>query len=81
MGSEMCIRDSLNHMVKQDTSPNSEVADMVEPDFAIVDLETPVASLSGLFNTASILIAMNGGKVEDVITKIDLIDFMAKKLN
>ena len=54
---------------------------MVEPDFAVVDLETPVASLSGLFNTASILIAMNGGKVQDVITKIDLIDFMAKKLN
>ena len=74
-------RSLLNHMVKQDTSPTSHVGDMVEPDFAVVDLETPVASLSGLFNTASILIAMNGGKVEDVITKIDLIDFMAKKLN
>ena len=41
---------------------------------------TPVASLSGLFNQSAVLVVLEAGDVVGVITKIDLIEYMAAKL-
>ena len=57
-----------------------EVGPLVENNFAVVDPATPVASLSGLFNQSSVLVVLEGGDVIGVITKIDLIEYMAAKL-
>ncbi|MEC9465203.1 MAG: cystathionine beta-synthase [Myxococcota bacterium] len=57
-----------------------EVGPLVENNFAVVDPATPVASLSGLFNQSSVLVVLEAGDVVGVITKIDLIEYMAAKL-
>lgn len=57
------------------------IGDLVENNFAVVDPATPVASLSGLFNTCELVLVLDGGQLQGVVTKIDLIDYMAKKMN
>ena len=47
---------------------------------AAVRVETPVASLSKLFNQSPVVIVMDQGQVTGVITKIDVIEYMAQKL-
>lgn len=73
-------KDMLNYLVKGEANLDSEVGPLTETNFAAVDLNTPVATLSNLFNLHSVVIALDGSEIVGVITKIDLITFMADKL-
>ncbi len=60
---------------------SQKISDIVESDFATVDSQTPVASLSPLFTTAAVLVVLDEGALRGLIAKIDLIEYMADKLN
>ncbi|MEE2961270.1 MAG: cystathionine beta-synthase [Myxococcota bacterium] len=74
-------RALLNHLVESEGSNlNDSIASVVEKSLAVVDANTPVASLGGLFNQASLIVVLNEHEILGVITKIDLIEFMARKM-
>ncbi len=71
----------LKFLLAGEVELNHPIGDLVENNFAVVDPNTPVASLSGLFNTCELVLVLDGGNLTGVVTKIDLIEYMAKKMN
>ncbi|MDP2313398.1 MAG: pyridoxal-phosphate dependent enzyme [Pseudomonadota bacterium] len=55
-----------------------EVRDLVESTYFTVDESTEVGVLTELFKRAKIAIVMEGGELSDIITRIDLIDYIAR---
>ena len=70
----------LSFLLEGEAKLDSEVGPLVQSAFASVDKRTPVATLSGLFNQGSIIVVLEGESVAGVITKIDVIEYMAKHL-
>lgn len=52
--------------------------DLVEISYSVVDSNTSVAVLSDMFTRVKMVLVMDGAEIVNVITKIDLIDYMAK---
>ena len=71
----------LKFLLAGEVELNHPIGDLVENNFAVVDPNTPVASLSGLFNTCELVLVLDNGALTGVVTKIDLIEYMAKKMN
>lgn len=71
--------DLLRHLVSGSGTLNSPVADLVESDYATVTSATKVELLKGVLNDAKIAIVTDREQVIGVISKIDLIDFLAQK--
>ena len=71
--------DLLHHLVEHGATDTS-VDKLVKADFSTVTSETRVALLSELFNTARILVVMDAEKIAGVVTKIDLIDYLTKRI-
>ncbi len=71
--------DLLRHLVSGSGTLNSPVADLVESDYATVTPATKVELLKGVLNDAKIAIVTEREQVIGVISKIDLIDFLAQK--
>ena len=74
-------RDLLNYFVSQNADLDSEVGPLVDTQFSAVDLATPVATVSGLFNQNAVVLVIENRELRSVITKIDVIEYMAKHLN
>ncbi len=73
-------KDMLEFLVQGEAKLESEVGPLVETGFTVADLETPVASLSKLFNQSPVVIIMDNNQVTGIVTKIDVIEYMADKL-
>lgn len=73
-------KNMLNFLVQGEAKLDSPVGPLVESAFTCVDQDTPVATLSGLFNQGNVVIVLDHGKILGIITKIDLIEYMAGKL-
>lgn len=71
--------DLLRHLVKGSGTLDSTIADLVESDYATVTPSTKVELLKGVLNDAKIAIVLDRESVIGVVTKIDLIDFLARK--
>jgi cystathionine beta-synthase len=71
--------DLLRHLVKGAGTLDSTIADIVESDYATVTPSTKVELLKGVLNDAKIAIVLDRESVVGVVTKIDLIDFLAEK--
>jgi cystathionine beta-synthase len=71
--------DLLRHLVQGSGTLDSTIADLVESDYATVTTSTKVELLKGVLNDAKIAIVMEKEGVVGVVTKIDLIDFLARK--
>jgi cystathionine beta-synthase len=71
--------DLLRHLVKGSGTLDSSVVDLVESDYATVTPSTKVELLKGVLNDAKIAIVLDRETVVGVVTKIDLIDFLAAK--
>ena len=65
----------------KDAKLDGEVGPLVDTQFSAVDMATPVATLSGLFNQNPVVLVVENRELRAVITKIDLIEYMAKHLN
>ena len=73
-------KNLLGVLVAGEAKLDSPVGPMVESSFACVDLDTPVTTLSNLFSPDNVIIVLNNTKIEGLITKIDLIEYMTGKL-
>lgn len=74
--------DLLNYMLQNNPQEavniSLEDANVITTDTTTVRLSTPLESLKTIFNTQSVVIVEDSGRVLNIITKIDLIEFLAK---
>jgi cystathionine beta-synthase len=59
-------------------SPDTEAAQLVQSDYCTVDRDTELALLLDLFGKAKVAVVLQDGRPTNIITRIDLIDFMSK---
>lgn len=71
--------DLLRHLVQGHGTLDSSIHDLVESDYATVTPSTKVELLQGVLNDAKIAIVLERDQVVGVVTKIDLIDFLARR--
>jgi cystathionine beta-synthase len=71
--------DLLRHLVSGQKTLGSAIGDLVESDYATVTPDTKIELLQGVLADARAAIVMERDAVVGIITKIDMIDFLAKK--
>ncbi len=71
--------DLLRYLVSGESSLDGEVAPLVERDYSLVDPGTPIETLQARMNEARMAIVLDEGRVVGVVTKIDLIDYLARR--
>jgi cystathionine beta-synthase len=71
--------DLLRHLVEGSGTLESSIADLIESDYATVTPSTKVELLKSVLNDAKIAIVMDRETVIGVISKIDLIDYLARR--
>src|SRR5262249_30467383 len=70
--------DLLRHLVSGRNTLDSTIGELVESDYATVSPETKVELLQGVLADAKVAIVTEREEVVGIVTKIDLIDFLAK---
>jgi len=72
----------LNHMLfaTHTHTPDETIADLIRSDFTTIAIETPMETLMSVFATARVAIVLDGAKLVGIITKIDLLDFLADQV-
>jgi cystathionine beta-synthase len=71
--------DLLRHLVSGEHTLDSPITGMVESDYATVSPDTKVELLQGVLADAKVAIVTEREEVVGILTKIDLIDFLARK--
>jgi cystathionine beta-synthase len=71
--------DLLNYLVKGEGSLDSAIDDLIESDYATVTPSTRIHLVRNIFNDAKIVVVEEGDEVVDIITKIDLIEYLAQR--
>jgi cystathionine beta-synthase len=71
--------DLLRHLVSGQKTLSSTIAGLVESDYTTVTPDTKIELLQGVLSDARAAIVMEGDSVVGIVTKIDLIDYLAKK--
>ena len=79
--------DLLNHLLANGGSPDSPIDPLVEADYATVTPQTKIRLLKTIFNNAKMVCVLEprpgGEQAKDelvgIITKIDLIDYLASR--
>ncbi len=72
----------LNHMLfaTHTHTPDETIADLIRSDFTTIAIETPMETLMSVFATARVAIVLDGARLVGIITKIDLLDFLADQV-
>jgi cystathionine beta-synthase len=70
--------DLLRALVSGGKTFESPIAEVVEGDYATVTPNTKIELLQGVLADAKVAIVEDGGAILGIVTKIDLIDFLAK---
>lgn len=72
----------LNHMLfsTHTHSPDETIEGMITRDVTTVDIDTPMEALMSLFGTARVAVVLEEESVTGIITKIDLLDFLAGQI-
>jgi cystathionine beta-synthase len=71
--------DLLNYLLKNPGSMDVPVDELVEADYATVTPQTKIKLLKNIFNDAKLVIVLERDDLVGVITKIDLIEYLASK--
>jgi cystathionine beta-synthase len=71
--------DLLRHLVTGDKARSSSIAELVESDYATVSPDTKIELLQGVLADARAAIVLERDAVVGIVTKIDLIDFLARR--
>ena len=71
--------DLLNYLLKNEAGLDAAVDDIVESDYATVTPATRVHLLRTIFNDAKVVVVQEGDDLVSVITKIDLIEYLAER--
>jgi len=70
--------DLLRHLVSGAKTLDSTVGELVEGDYATVTPDTKIELLQGVLSDAKAALVMDAEDVVGIVTRIDLIDFLAK---
>jgi cystathionine beta-synthase len=70
--------DLLRHLVTGLKTLDSPIGELVESDYATVTLDTKIELLQGVLNDAKVAIVIEHEQVAGIVTKIDLIDYLAR---
>jgi cystathionine beta-synthase len=71
--------DLLNYLLSNPGSMETSIDDLVEADYATVTPQTKIKLLKNIFNDAKLVCVLERDDLVGVITKIDLIDYLASK--
>ncbi len=71
--------DLLRHLVSGEQSLESAIGPLVGSDYATVTSQTKIELLQGTLSDARMVIVLDNEAIVGVVTKIDLIDFLAKR--
>ncbi|MBI2395879.1 MAG: pyridoxal-phosphate dependent enzyme [Deltaproteobacteria bacterium] len=71
--------DLLRHLVSGSGTLDSPVGPLVEGDYATVSPDTKIELLQNAMTDAKLAIVLDHGNVVGLVTKIDLIEFLAKR--
>ena len=70
--------DLLNHLVLSDKrTPNDSIAELVRGDVATLGPDAPLESLMSVFVNRQVAVVMDGGRPVSILTKIDILDYLA----
>ncbi len=67
----------LNHLVSGEAAADDPIAPIVQRQVTTVNSETSLETVMGLFGDGSVAVVVDRDEVAGIITKIDLIDFLA----
>ena len=71
--------DLLDFLVKGEGGLEATIDALVESDYATVSPATRIALLRNIFNDAKMVVVESGDQIVGVITKIDLIEYLAER--
>jgi cystathionine beta-synthase len=71
--------DLLRFLASDQAHHDESISSLVESDYATVSLDTKIELLQSVLTEAKLAIALEGGKMIGIITKIDLIAYLAEK--
>jgi cystathionine beta-synthase len=71
--------DLLDHMVKGEGGLDTPIDDLVESDYATVSSATRIHLLRNILNDAKMVVVEERDAIVGVITKIDLIEYLAER--
>lgn len=71
--------DLLNHLVRSEGKLDDTIDGLIESDYATVTPATKVVLLKTIFNDAKLVVVQEGDQLAGIITKIDLIEFLAER--
>ncbi|MDX1664777.1 MAG: cystathionine beta-synthase [Candidatus Promineifilaceae bacterium] len=74
--------DLLKHMLTADHrhEPDETIAEMVDRTVAVVQPNTPLESLMGIFSSQRSVVIAHGDDVVGILTHIDILDFLSSQL-
>jgi cystathionine beta-synthase len=72
----------LNHLLFSTHTHSREetIAEIARPSVTTVNVDTPMEALMSVFATARVAVVLDGETIAGIITKIDLLDFLAKEV-
>ena len=73
-------QDLLTAMLSEHHNPTSTVGALAEPGFSAVDKATRVSVLGPLFSQGHVVLVFEEKKLTGILTKIDFIDYVSRKL-
>ncbi len=68
----------LSHLLDRTGAADDAVAGLIEISYSVVDPDTTIPVLSDMFTRVKLALVLDGAKIVNVITKIDLIDYVSK---
>jgi cystathionine beta-synthase len=71
--------DLLRHLVSGEKTLESNIAGLIEGDYATVTPETKIELLQSVLSDAKVAIVSAGDDLKGIVTKIDLIDYLARR--
>jgi cystathionine beta-synthase len=70
--------DLLNFLVEHEGDLDTPVAELITSDYATVTPHTRISLLKRIFNDAKVVLVTENDQLRGLLTKIDLIDFLAR---
>ena len=70
--------DVLMRLIEHPGASDDPISDIAEQSYSVVDPHTTVAVLSDMFTKVKMALVMEGKEIVNVVTKIDLIEYLSK---
>ena len=70
----------LNFMLEAEHNIDKPIGPIVERDVPTVPSDAPIGKLKEIFQKGKVAVVVDNGKVTGIVTKIDMIDFLATKV-